>query len=111
VVLGLQGQVGEVKEGFLADLLLVDGNPAADVRILQDPDRISQVISRGRCVDLTYRDSRPYNRAQVISAGRITRDLVNSEPSNDPDQPAGWEAEQSADIASDIASRRAAARS
>jgi imidazolonepropionase-like amidohydrolase len=28
--------VGEMREGFLADLLLVDGDPTADVAILQD---------------------------------------------------------------------------
>jgi imidazolonepropionase-like amidohydrolase len=110
VVLGLQGQVGEVREGYLADLLLVNGNPAEDVRILQDPTRISEVISRGQRVDLTYRDSRPYNRAQVISAGRLTRALVKGEPGGESGQPAGWSAEQAADLASDIARRKAAAR-
>jgi imidazolonepropionase-like amidohydrolase len=110
VVLGLTGRVGEVREGLLADLLLVDGNPVADVRILQDPARITAVISRGERVDLTHRDSRPYNRAQIISAGRITRALVKGEPARASGKPAGWSAEQSADLASDIARRKAAAR-
>ena len=39
--------VGEVKEGCLADLLLVDGNPAADVAILQDADRLSAIMKDG----------------------------------------------------------------
>ena len=29
-------ELGQVKHGFLADLLLVDGDPLADVSILQD---------------------------------------------------------------------------
>jgi imidazolonepropionase-like amidohydrolase len=40
--------IGEVKAGFLADLLLVDGDPLADIRILQDRDRIPVVMKDGR---------------------------------------------------------------
>jgi len=109
VVLGLAGKVGVVKEGFLADLILVDGDPLGDVRILQDRARISAVISRGQRVDLSYRQSRPYNRAQVISAGRITRAMVWEQPSAD-EPVTGWGTEQAADLERDIARRKAAAR-
>lgn len=40
--------VGMVKAGMLADLLLVDGDPAVDVRILQDIRRIPVVMKDGR---------------------------------------------------------------
>jgi imidazolonepropionase-like amidohydrolase len=40
--------VGEVKQGMLADLLLVDGDPTADVAILQDKNRIEAVMKDGR---------------------------------------------------------------
>src|SRR5690606_28672716 len=33
-------ELGMIKEGYLADLLLVDGDPIADVRILQDQKRL-----------------------------------------------------------------------
>lgn len=39
--------VGEVKEGFLADLLLVDGDPTADVAILQDKARLVMIMKDG----------------------------------------------------------------
>ena len=39
--------VGEVKAGWLADLLLVDGDPTADVSILQDKDRIQMIMKDG----------------------------------------------------------------
>lgn len=39
--------VGQVKEGFLADLLLVDGDPTADVSILQDKDRLAMIMKDG----------------------------------------------------------------
>ena len=41
-------ELGQVKEGYLADLLLVDGDPVADIRILQDGKRILAVMKDGR---------------------------------------------------------------
>ena len=35
-IMGMGDELGMIKEGYLADLLLVDGDPVADVRILQD---------------------------------------------------------------------------
>lgn len=40
-------KAGEVKEGFLADLLLVDGDPVADVSILQDKQRLVGILKGG----------------------------------------------------------------
>jgi imidazolonepropionase-like amidohydrolase len=37
-----------IKEGYLADLLLVDGDPVADVRILQDKSRILAIMKDGK---------------------------------------------------------------
>lgn len=41
-------EAGQVAEGFLADLLVVDGDPAADVTILQDPGRRRMVLKDGK---------------------------------------------------------------
>ncbi|HEY2187269.1 MAG TPA: amidohydrolase family protein [Caldimonas sp.] len=40
-------ELGVVKEGFLADLLLVDGDPLANLAILRDPRRILAVMKDG----------------------------------------------------------------
>lgn len=40
-------ELGLVREGYLADLLLVDGNPAQDVSILQDRDRLLAIMKDG----------------------------------------------------------------
>jgi imidazolonepropionase-like amidohydrolase len=40
--------VGEVRAGMLADLLLIDGDPTADVTILQDTARMPMVMKDGR---------------------------------------------------------------
>ncbi|MBT0670061.1 amidohydrolase family protein [Novosphingobium profundi] len=40
-------EVGLVREGYLADLLLVDGDPLADIAILQDKDRLAMIMLGG----------------------------------------------------------------
>ncbi|WP_105972932.1 amidohydrolase family protein [Streptomyces geranii] len=47
-VMGLGGQLGLVRAGFLADLVLVDGDPLADIRVLQDRDRLAVIMKDGR---------------------------------------------------------------
>jgi imidazolonepropionase-like amidohydrolase len=41
------GRLGVVKEGALADLLLVDGNPLADINLIVDPGKNFRVIMKG----------------------------------------------------------------
>jgi imidazolonepropionase-like amidohydrolase len=40
-------ELGAIKEGYLADLLLVDGDPLANLSILRDPKRILAVMKDG----------------------------------------------------------------
>ena len=40
-------ELGQVKKGYLADLLLVDGDPALDVSILQDQSRLLGIMKDG----------------------------------------------------------------
>jgi imidazolonepropionase-like amidohydrolase len=41
------GELGQIKEGFLADLLLVDGDPLANLSLLREPSRILAVMKDG----------------------------------------------------------------
>jgi imidazolonepropionase-like amidohydrolase len=45
---GLDGMLGEVREGRAADLIVVDGNPLDDLSVLQRKERISVVMQAGR---------------------------------------------------------------
>ena len=54
-LMGHKGELGVVKEGALADMLLVDGNPLEDQTLLVGPDHFSMIMKDG---DL-YRDPRP----------------------------------------------------
>jgi imidazolonepropionase-like amidohydrolase len=46
--MGMGDELGQVKPGFLADLLLVDGDPASDVTVLQDRQRLRGIMKDGR---------------------------------------------------------------
>ena len=46
-IMGMPDSLGQVRKGFLADLLLVDGDPLADVRILQDRNRLLAIMQNG----------------------------------------------------------------
>ena len=41
-------ELGQVRPGWLADLLLVDGDPTQDVRVLQDRSRLRAIMKDGR---------------------------------------------------------------
>ncbi|MEU6374960.1 amidohydrolase family protein [Streptomyces sp. NPDC046909] len=46
-VMGMGDELGLIQEGFLADLVLVDGDPLADITILQDRDRLAAIMKDG----------------------------------------------------------------
>ncbi len=47
-IMGMGHELGEVKEGYLADLLLVDGDPANDLSILLDKKRLLAIMKDGK---------------------------------------------------------------
>ncbi|MGQ0664611.1 MAG: amidohydrolase family protein [Pseudomonadota bacterium] len=46
-IMGLPHDLGQVRKGFLADLVLVDGDPVAELRALQDRDRLVAIMKDG----------------------------------------------------------------
>jgi imidazolonepropionase-like amidohydrolase len=63
----MDGELGVVVPGARADVLVVEGDPSADVRILQDRTNLRHVISRGRQVDL----ARPWPTRQPIAGSKV----------------------------------------
>src|SRR5919201_1345335 len=50
--LGLEGEIGTIQPGKLADLVVVDGDPLQDITLLQDLQRIKLVFKEGQlCID------------------------------------------------------------
>jgi imidazolonepropionase-like amidohydrolase len=56
LAVGLDGQVGEVAPGRLADIIVLDKDPIADITVLQGGKYLTRVIKDGRLVDLDPRD-------------------------------------------------------
>lgn len=55
-LMGHEGELGLIKEGALADMLLVDGNPLEDQSVLVGPDLLAMIMKDG---DM-YKDPRNY---------------------------------------------------
>lgn len=53
IAMRMEGELGVVAQGFRADVLVVNGDAAADIRLLQDRRNLRAVISRGEVVDLS----------------------------------------------------------
>lgn len=58
--------LGQISEGFVADLVLVDGNPLEDLSILTDPNRIALVMQEG-IIHKECKDARPPSAALHIA--------------------------------------------
>ena len=57
---GMEGELGVIEPGKLADLLILDADPLADIRVLQGGKHLRSVIKDGRQVDLRAQpDSEP----------------------------------------------------
>ncbi|WP_372052970.1 amidohydrolase family protein (plasmid) [Tistrella mobilis] len=50
-VIGLDGQVGVIAQGMLADVIIWDADPLADITVLQQPERLKAVVKDGRLID------------------------------------------------------------
>lgn len=47
-IMGKGHELGQIKEGFLADMLLVDGDPLANIKVLQDRSKIVAIMQDGK---------------------------------------------------------------
>ena len=66
---GLEHLIGTVEPGKVADLLVVDGDPLANIRLLLEQDRVRLVIQNGRPVVEDGRVSDPPADARPLSPG------------------------------------------
>ena len=50
---GMEGELGVIESGKLADLLILDADPLEDIRVLQGGKHLSSLIKNGRRIDLS----------------------------------------------------------
>jgi len=41
-------KMGEIKEGFLSDIIIIDGDPLADITLFQDRNNILAIMKDGQ---------------------------------------------------------------
>jgi imidazolonepropionase-like amidohydrolase len=105
LALGLEGEVGVVEAGKLADVIVVDGDPLADIKVLQQKDRIKAVFKGGTRVEFddAYDQIRwPYDRAQIISTDEITYDVVYGSGEQRAPEPIAWNGEDAEAMAAEL---------
>jgi len=45
---GLENEIGTIEKGKMADIIIVDGNPVKDIKVLQDKNKVKMVMKEGK---------------------------------------------------------------
>lgn len=80
LMLGLEGKIGVVAPGMIADLIVVDGDPVADIKVLQKRECIETVIQDGKVVvfdEEKIARSWPHQRGMGYSITDLSYDVVH----------------------------------
>jgi imidazolonepropionase-like amidohydrolase len=71
--IGLEGKVGAIAPGMLADIIVWDKDPLRDIAVLQKPEHLAAVIKDGRVIDPKTEGYRPLKaeppRANMVAQG------------------------------------------
>ncbi|MCD6077270.1 MAG: amidohydrolase, partial [Ramlibacter sp.] len=72
-IVGLEGRVGTIAAGKLADIIVWEQDPLKDIRVLQQPALLSAVVKDGRLIDRSEAGFRGFEseppRANVTPQG------------------------------------------
>lgn len=103
-MLNLEGEVGQVAAGMLADLIVLDGDPSTDIRVLADPDKVLTVILDGEVQrfddDLRHQRFHHDRMPNEYSYATLTHELVRGDRTVAPaDVP--WDGPRRADLVAD----------
>lgn len=118
LMLGLDGQVGVVAPGMIADLIVVNGDPVKDIRVLQRRENIETVIQDGKVA--VFDEERvarrwPHERGITYSVEDLTYERVYGDAHHDAhDEVPAPEVyptnDEAADLVSALSQREVSAR-
>ena len=100
-MMGLEGDVGEISEGALADLIVVRGDPSNQVSVLMDKRNIEKVIKDGRIItfpDEVAEARHGNDRNNVYTTSVVTYESVFGEGDPVPPELVSWPADQRRDL-------------
>jgi imidazolonepropionase-like amidohydrolase len=69
-ILGQEGKMGKVRAGYLADLIVVNGNPVEDLKVLYPTGTETWVNGKpvhGGAVEWTIKDGIPYHAPTMLN--------------------------------------------
>jgi imidazolonepropionase-like amidohydrolase len=105
-MVGLDGQLGQLVPGYLADIIVVDGDPLRNLHVLVDKRNIRVVIKDGEIQEFpTDLDMARYHNDRdplIYSQTELTYDMVTG---GNPDKPYSvlpWTLSDSRDVVRDI---------
>jgi len=112
LMMGLDGELGEIKPGYLADVILVRGNPAEDLRVLLNKKNIVKVVKDGQVVRFSegldekvfHVDRQPY----VYSRVDLTYEMVFEDDARASYTTVPWSMSDARDLLRDVAQGQAA---
>lgn len=109
MAMNLDGQVGQIVEGFLADVIVVDGNPLDNMRVLYDKRNVHVVIKDGEIQSfpddldmIRYHNDRD---PHIYSQTELTYDMVAGDNPDKPFSVLPWSLEDSRDVVADVRRR------
>ncbi|HLI00573.1 MAG TPA: amidohydrolase family protein [Acidimicrobiales bacterium] len=113
---GLEGEAGELAPGMLADLIVVHGDPVADIGVLTDKRNIETVVLGGRVVEFpaeldavhhTNESARTYSR-RILTYRDVEESRGASEDRGTGDLP--WTRQEGRELASELRAQEMGAR-
>lgn len=104
-MMNLEGEVGEISIGALADLIVVRGDPAKQITVLMDKRNIETVIKDGQVVTFPeHLDEMRQNnqRNRVYTTSVVTYESVFGDGDPRPPELISWPAEQQRGLLSEL---------
>lgn len=51
-----ENELGKIKPGYFADVILVDGDPVQDIAVLQEHEKLNVILINGRVHKASYKE-------------------------------------------------------